>query len=63
MSIKNKSKRLAYLLRHDRKYQFDVNGWREVSDLINKHGFTLEDLCAIVDQRTSVLLFTYLFIL
>ena len=53
MSIKNKSKRLAYLLRHDRKYQFDVNGWREVSDLINKHGFTFEDLCVIVDTNNK----------
>lgn len=48
MNIKNKSKRLAYLLRHDRKYQFDANGWREVSDLTEKHGFTFEDLCVIV---------------
>ena len=49
MNIKNKSKRLAYLLRHDRKYRFDSNGWREISDLIGKHGFTFEDLCVIVD--------------
>lgn len=53
MNIKNKSKRLAYLLRHDRKYQFDSNGWREVSDLIDKHGFTFEDLCVIVAQNNK----------
>jgi putative RNA 2'-phosphotransferase len=53
MNIKNKSKRLAYLLRYDRKYQFDANGWREVSDLIEKHGFTFEDLCVIVDTNNK----------
>lgn len=53
MNINNKSKRLAYLLRHDREYQFDANGWREVSDLINKHGFTLEELCVIVDTNNK----------
>ena len=53
MNTKNKSKRLAYLLRHDRKYQFDANGWREVSDLTEKHGFTFEDLCVIVDANNK----------
>ena len=53
MNIKNKSKRLAYLLRHDRKYQFDANGWREVSDLTEKHGFTFEELCVIVDANNK----------
>lgn len=53
MNIKNKSKRLAYLLRHDRKYQFDANGWREVSELTEKHGFTFEDLCVIVDANNK----------
>ena len=53
MNINNKSKRLAYLLRHDRKCQFDSNGWREVSDLIGKHGFTFEDLCVIVGTNNK----------
>lgn len=53
MNIKNKSKRLAYLLRHDRKYQFDANGWREVSNLTEKHGFTFEELCVIVDANNK----------
>ena len=53
MNIKNKSKRLVYLLRHDRKYQFDANGWREVSDLTEKHGFTFEELCVIVDANNK----------
>ena len=53
MNINNKSKRLAYLLRHDRKYLFDANGWREVSDLIDNHGFTFEDLCVIVEANNK----------
>lgn len=44
----HKEKRLAYLLRHDIHYAFDSHGWREVSDLIANHGFTLEDLFNIV---------------
>ena len=42
--MKNKSTRLSYLLRHDKEYEFGVFGWREVSDLIENHGFMLEDL-------------------
>ena len=45
ISLSNKSRKLAYLLRHDRKYRFDDNGWREVSDLIANHGFSFDDLC------------------
>ncbi|MBO4504117.1 MAG: RNA 2'-phosphotransferase [Bacteroidales bacterium] len=44
----HKEKRLAYLLRHDIHYAFDKRGWREVSDLITNHGFTLEDVINIV---------------
>lgn len=40
--IIRKSKRLAFLLRHDEEYQFDEHGWREVSDLIANHGYTME---------------------
>lgn len=36
-----KSKKLAYLLRHDKDYAFDEHGWREVEDLILNHGFTM----------------------
>ena len=42
------SRRLAYLLRHDRCYDFDVHGWREVSELVANHGFTLDSLDEIV---------------
>ena len=40
--IIRKGKRLAFLLRHDEEYQFDEHGWREVSDLIANHGYTME---------------------
>lgn len=41
-------KRLAFLLRHDRNYRFDEHGWREVSDLTENHGYTMEELEEIV---------------
>ena len=53
MNLTNKSKQLAYLLRHDRKYEFDTNGWRKVSDLICNHGFTLEVLQDIVNTNNK----------
>lgn len=53
MNLTNKSKRLAYLLRHDRGYVFDSHGWRDVNDLIAHHGFTIEDLCEIVDTNNK----------
>lgn len=53
MNLNNKSKQLAYLLRHDRKYEFGTNGWRKVSDLICNHGFTLEVLQDIVNTNNK----------
>ena len=44
----HKEKRLAYLLRHDKDYAFDMHGWREVSDLVEHHGFTRDELTTIV---------------
>lgn len=41
-------KKLAYLLRHDTEYPFDIHGWREVRDLTENHGFTLDELKHIV---------------
>ena len=35
-------KKLSCLLRHDKSYAFDEHGWREVSDLVANHGFTME---------------------
>lgn len=45
---KHRSRKLAYLLRHDRKHRYDKNGWREVDELIASYGFTMEELCVIV---------------
>lgn len=53
MRLENKSRKLAFLLRHDSSYKFDVHGWREVSDLIEYHGFTLDELCEIVDTNNK----------
>ena len=49
--IIRKGKRLAFLLRHDEEYQFDEHGWREVSDLIANHGYTMELLDEIVETN------------
>lgn len=46
--LTKKSKELAFLLRHDKDYQFDDKGYREVSDLIKNHGFSLNELETIV---------------
>ena len=45
---KNKSKELAFLLRHDKNYNFPKSGWRTVSDLVNNHGFSRKELAEIV---------------
>lgn len=37
-----RGKKLSYLLRHDKSYTFDEHGWREVSDLVANHGFTMK---------------------
>lgn len=51
--IIRKGKRLAFLLRHDENYQFDEHGWREVSDLIANHGYTMELLDEIVETNNK----------
>ena len=43
-----RGKKLSYLLRHDKSYPFYEHGWREVSDLVANHGFTMEELREIV---------------
>ena len=43
-----RGKKLSYLLRHDKSYLFDKNGWRSVRDLITNHGFSLDELREIV---------------
>lgn len=49
----NKEKRLAYLLRHDTHYAFDVHGWREVLDLVEHHGFSREELTTLVKNSNK----------
>ena len=46
-----RGKELSFLLRHDKDYQFDEHGYREVSDLIYNHNFTMELLENIVETN------------
>lgn len=46
--MRSKSKRLAFLLRHDRTYDFDLCGWRAVEELVSNHGFSSTELYSIV---------------
>lgn len=47
-NIVERGKELSFLLRHDKEYAFDEHGWREVADLIERHGYTMEELEEIV---------------
>lgn len=49
----HKEKRLAYLLRHDKDYAFDVHGWREILDLVEHHGFSREELTTLVKNSNK----------
>ena len=49
----SRGKRLAFLLRHDKNYQFDEHGWREISDLITSHGYTMDELKEIVETNNK----------
>jgi putative RNA 2'-phosphotransferase len=49
----NKSRKLAYLLRHDKEYDFDGRGWRTVADLVENHGFTFAELHHIVTSNNK----------
>lgn len=48
-----KEKQLAYLLRHDTNYSFDIHGWREVDDLVRNYGFSQEELTHIVADSSK----------
>lgn len=50
-TIVTKGKRLSFLLRHDTEYHFDKNGWRNVSDLIKNHNYTIDELNEIVETN------------
>lgn len=51
INMNRMGKRLSFLLRHDRSYQFDNMGYREVKDLIEHHGFTEKLLKDIVETN------------
>ena len=46
-----KGKELSFLLRHDKDYEFDEHGYREVNDLVKNHNFTIELLNEIVETN------------
>lgn len=48
--MSDKSKRLAFLLRHDKDYNFDSSGWRQISDLVKNHGYTKSEIIEIVES-------------
>lgn len=51
INMNRMGKRLSFLLRHDRSYQFDDMGYREVKDLVEHHGFTEKLLESIVETN------------
>lgn len=44
----NRSRKLAYLLRHDSEYCYEPGGWRSVFDLIKNYLFTQEEIICLV---------------
>ena len=48
--IEERSRTLAFLLRHDKTYAFLEHGYRDVHDLVANHVFTREELQEIVDK-------------
>lgn len=52
-NLVERGKELAYLLRHDTHYEFDEHGWRSVQDLIDNHGYTMEELHEIVETNNK----------
>ena len=58
-----RGKKLSYLLRHDTSYAFDEHGWREVSDLVANHGFTMEELHEIVANNKRWCKFSHKFLI
>ncbi len=53
MKTQNKSRKLAFLLRHDKEYAFDEHGYREVDDLIKNYGFTMDLIETIVRENNK----------
>lgn len=50
-NLVKKGKHLSFLLRHDTEYQFDKHGYREVEELIKKHGYTKAELIELVETN------------
>lgn len=49
-----RSKELAYLLRHDKDYNFKKpEGWRSIEDLVKNHGYTKKELEEIVKNDSK----------
>ena len=51
--IIEKGKELAFLLRHDKDYDFPSDGWRTIDDLVENHGFTKEMIEKIVETNNK----------
>lgn len=49
----HKERHLAYLLRHDKNYPFDIHAWREVRDLVENHDYTREEIVSIVANSSK----------
>lgn len=50
----HQEKHLTYLLRHDHEnYPFGIHAWREVSDLVENHGYSREELEDIVANSSK----------
>ena len=52
-NLVSRSKHLSFLLRHDKHYEFDEHGWREISDLTVNHGYTMDELKEIVARNNK----------
>ena len=50
MANLTKSKQLAYLLRHDKNYDFETGGWRLLTNLCQLHSFSLEEIIDLVSR-------------
>lgn len=53
MGMESRSRKLAYLLRHDCEYIYETGGWRLVSDLVDNHSFSVEEIEQIVHNDTK----------
>lgn len=49
--IIKKGKKLSFLLRHDKEYKFDEHGYRDITDLIQNHGYTKNEIETIVNTN------------